>query len=82
MGDQSKHRLTDAELEDAFGYAGDSLRLTAALSELRDVRPVVAAAWAFYERWQTADFEDDTKPARQALFAALTKLRAKEHGDG
>lgn len=76
------HRLTDPELDEAFAQAHGSLRLTAALSELKEVRPVVAAAMAFYERWQTADFEDDTKHARLTLFAAIDKVMAKERGDG
>lgn len=36
---------------------------------------IVAAALAFHRRWQAAEFEDDTKPARQELFAALAKVR-------
>lgn len=49
MGDQPKHRLTDAELDEAFAQAHGSLRLTAALAELKEVRPVVAAALAWWD---------------------------------
>lgn len=66
-----RFRLTDAELDEAFGYTGDSLRLTAALSELRDVRPVVAAARAWLE----------SDGSLGALIDALTDLRAKERAN-
>lgn len=72
MGDRPKFRLTNAELDEAFGYVGDSLRLTAALVELRDVRPVVAAARAYVE---------DDGPLG-AIIDAVIKLQAKERRHG
>lgn len=65
-------RLTDTELDEAFAQAHGSLRLTAALSELKEVRPVVAAARAWLE----------SDGALGALIDALTELRAQESGDG
>lgn len=65
-------RLTDAELDEAFAQARGSLRLTAALSELKEVRPVVAAARAWLE----------SDGSIGALIDALTELRAQERGDG
>lgn len=76
MGD----RLTDAELEEAFAQAHGSLRLTAALSELRDRRAADLDATERVEAerfvaWAVDDLEVAEDPAWAPLFAGARAVR-------
>jgi hypothetical protein len=84
VADRPKHRLTDTELDEAFAQAHGSLRLTAALSELKEVRPLVAAAKA-WRATHPVDGNGSTASwvrAHRALERAIDDLLAMEHDHG
>lgn len=85
----SNARLTDEELDEAFEYAHGSLRLTAALSELRQLRALDLTAYEAVItaaiQWRATIADDDcgvpiihgTDSADGRLIAAVDDLDAK-----